>query len=48
MTKNEIIEHWLSSSDNDYRVVESLFDNGHYVWALFAAHLVLDFLRHIM
>lgn len=42
MTKNEIIEHWLSSSDNDYRVVESLFDNGHYVWALFVAHLVLE------
>jgi HEPN domain-containing protein len=42
MTKNEIIEHWLSSSNNDYRVVESLFDNGHYVWALFIAHLVLE------
>lgn len=42
MTKNEIIEHWLSSSDNDYKVVESLFDNEHYVWALFVAHLVLE------
>jgi hypothetical protein len=30
MTRDEITEYWLSSSDNDYRVVKSLFDNGHY------------------
>ena len=42
MTKDEIIKYWLSSSDRDLTVMESLFDNGHYVWALFVGHLVLE------
>lgn len=42
MTKDEIIKYWLNSSDIDYKAMESLFDNGHYVWALFIGHLVVE------
>jgi HEPN domain-containing protein len=42
MEKSEIIKYWLHSSDIDYKAMESLFDGGHYVWALFLAHLVIE------
>ncbi len=35
MERDEIARYWLESSDDDYQVMQSLFDNGHYVWALF-------------
>ena len=42
MTKEEITEYWLNSSDEDYVVMNSLFEKNHYVWALFIGHLVLE------
>lgn len=42
MTREEIIEYWIKSSDDDYEVMVSLFDKNHYVWALFIGHLVLE------
>jgi HEPN domain-containing protein len=42
MERNEIVRYWIKSSDDDYRVMGSLFDNGHYVWALFLSHLVIE------
>lgn len=42
MTKEEIIEYWLNSSDEDYEVMNSLFAKNHFVWALFIGHLVLE------
>lgn len=42
MTKDEIIRYWLSSSDNDFQAMESLFNNEHYAWALFVGHLVIE------
>ncbi|MBI5755739.1 MAG: HEPN domain-containing protein [Nitrospirae bacterium] len=42
MTKDEIINYWVSSSDKDLRVMASLFKNGHYGWSLFLGHLVLE------
>ena len=42
MTRKEILDYWLDSSDLDFRAMESLFDNGHYVWALFVGHLVIE------
>jgi HEPN domain-containing protein len=42
MTKKEIIDYWVNSSDNDYKVMNSLLDKKHYVWALFIGHLVLE------
>ncbi len=42
MTKDEIIQYWINSSNQDYPVMESLFSNGHYAWSLFVGHLVLE------
>jgi HEPN domain-containing protein len=42
MTKDEIINYWISSSNKDFRVMGSLYKNGHYAWALFLGHLVLE------
>ncbi len=42
MTKEEIITYWIDSSEIDFKAMESLFNNGHYVWALFIGHLVLE------
>lgn len=42
MTKNEIVKYWIDSSEVDFHAMESLYDKGHYVWALFVAHLVIE------
>lgn len=42
MTDKEIIDYWVDSSSMDFEAMESLFDNGHYAWALFAGHLVIE------
>jgi HEPN domain-containing protein len=42
MKKEEIIKYWLDSSGRDFRAMESMFKNGHYLWALFLGHLVLE------
>lgn len=42
MTRKEIIQYWIDSSDVDFRAMDSLFVNGHYAWALFVGHLVIE------
>jgi HEPN domain-containing protein len=42
MTKEEHVRFWLESSEQDLPVMESLFDKGHFAWALFVGHLVLE------
>jgi len=42
MTDKEIIDYWIDSSLIDYKAMESLFGNGHYVWTLFIGHLVIE------
>ena len=42
MTKDEIIIYWISSSNKDFKAMGSLYKNGHYAWALFLGHLVLE------
>jgi HEPN domain-containing protein len=42
MEKDDIVKYWVESSDSDFQVMESLFENGHYVWALFLGHLVVE------
>lgn len=42
MEKNDIIKYWIASSNKDFKAIGSLFQNGHYVWALFLGHLVLE------
>jgi HEPN domain-containing protein len=42
MTKEELIEYWVSSSNQDFKVMENLLKNRHYPWALFIGHLVIE------
>jgi len=42
MEKADIVKYWVESSDSDFQVMESLFENEHYVWALFLGHLVVE------
>jgi HEPN domain-containing protein len=42
MERDEIVRYWIESSDGDFRVMQSLLDSGHYVWALFLSHLVVE------
>lgn len=42
MTKEEIVKYWTKSSDEDYRVMNTLFIKGHNTWSLFMGHLVLE------
>lgn len=42
MTKDKIVKYWIDSSEVDFQAMESHYDKGHYVWALFVAHLVIE------
>lgn len=42
MKKDEIVKYWIESADLDFRAMDSLFSNSHYVWALFIGHLVIE------
>jgi HEPN domain-containing protein len=42
MTRDEIMRYWVDSSEVDFKAMENLFNNGHYVWALFIGHLVIE------
>jgi len=42
MTKDEIIKYWIDSSEVDFKAMENLLNNGHYVWSLFIGHLVIE------
>ena len=38
----KVCQYWLSSSDNDYEVLLTLFQSRNYNWALFLGHIVLE------
>ena len=42
MTKEEHIEYWIKSSDQNSETMEYLFKGGKYVEALFFGHLTLE------
>lgn len=42
MTKKELIEYWVSSSDRDFKTMENLVKSTDYLWALFIGHLVVE------
>ena len=42
MSRDEIIKYWKDSSEVDFQAMETLFKNGHFVWALFVGHLVVE------
>ena len=42
MTKDEIIQYWIKSSDNDFRAMKHLYQKKDYTWSLFLGHLVIE------
>ncbi len=42
MTKAEIIQFWLDSSDKDFQTMLHLYDSRDYMWSLFIGHLVVE------
>ena len=42
MTTEEIVQYWLKSSDDDFEVMNSLYEREHFVWSLFLGHLALE------
>lgn len=42
MDKNELQKYWIDSSNTDSNAMYTLFNNGHYQWALFIGHLVIE------
>lgn len=42
MDKKRLVNYWNESSDTDYSAMNVLFNNGHYQWALFIGHLVIE------
>ncbi len=42
MTKQEHIEYWIKTANDDWEAVLSLFKNKKYVQSLFFAHLTLE------
>jgi len=42
MTNDELVRHWLYSSDVDFQAMDTLFRKGHYAWTLFIGHTVIE------
>lgn len=42
MKKEELVQYWIDSSDNDYKAMGHLFEKGDYSWSLFIGHLVIE------
>lgn len=42
MGKKEIIVHWLTMAERDWKSVNALFEAGQFVHALFFSHLVIE------
>jgi HEPN domain-containing protein len=42
MSRDEIVKYWQDSAEMDFQAMETLFKNGHFVWALFVGHLVVE------
>lgn len=42
MEKDEILNYWKNSSENDFHTVEDLLNSNNYTWALFISHIVIE------
>ncbi|MCK7505322.1 MAG: HEPN domain-containing protein [Desulfobacterales bacterium] len=42
MEKQEIIEVWINSSDDNYKSMTNMFNAREYMWSLFIGHLVIE------
>ncbi|OGI78107.1 hypothetical protein A3C57_01800 [Candidatus Nomurabacteria bacterium RIFCSPHIGHO2_02_FULL_33_12] len=49
MSKKKILDFWLNSSKDDFKVVSNLFQGKHYSQALFFCHLSLEkYLKYLI
>ncbi len=39
---DEIIQHWIDTSEKDYKTMQNLLKSGDFSWAMFLGHLVLE------
>jgi len=42
MTKEEKVQYWINLSDRDLQAADSLASGGHYLWAGFMCHQVIE------
>ncbi|MGA2297967.1 MAG: HEPN domain-containing protein [FCB group bacterium] len=42
MTKEEHIEYWINSANDDYKIFELLFNNAKYLYSFFIGNLVIE------
>jgi len=42
LDKEEIIAYWVDSAAVDLSAMENLLEHGHFSWALFVGHLILE------
>lgn len=42
MTRRELIDYWVKTSEYDFITMEHLFEKEDYLWALFIGHLVIE------
>ncbi|MBU2446239.1 MAG: HEPN domain-containing protein [Bacteroidetes bacterium] len=42
MTKEKLINYWVSSSEVDFQAMENLYKSKDFVWSLFVGHLVIE------
>ncbi len=42
MTKAEVIQFWMESSEKDLKTMHHLYDSGDFMWSLFMGHLVIE------
>jgi len=42
MTQRDAVNYWLTSAKQNFRTAQDLIKTGHYDWALFMWHLVIE------
>ena len=42
MNKQESIDFWLTSSEENFRSMNNMFKSREYMWSLFIGHLVIE------
>lgn len=42
MNKDEIMNYWIITAEDDYKTMLHLYESGDYHWCLFMGHLVIE------
>ena len=42
METEQLIKYWIESSNEDFPLINDLFDKGYFLWSLFITHLVVE------